>query len=112
MTITAKNFEQYYDEDHTYPFFETEDAVIFGYGHPDKSWAADQVRAYYEHVAGEDIDISADEVSHRWAIEVDAPFAPGDEPGGFSLGDYDQAGKPVPHTEETPGAFPIWTVFL
>lgn len=111
MTITAKDFELYYDEDHTYPFFETENAAIFGYGHPDKTWVAEQVRAYYQYVAGEDIDISADEVRYRWAVEVDPPSVPGDEPS-FSLGDYDQAGKPIPHTEETPGAFPVWTVFL
>ncbi|MGC5027432.1 hypothetical protein ACLQ3K_22010 [Tsukamurella sp. DT100] len=73
-TLTAKDFETVYDDNHTFPFFEDENGYgIYGYGHIDKAEFARLV-SEYDALAqfGPDDEITADDVNHTHAkvIEV------------------------------------------
>lgn len=109
---TAADFEMRYDEHKTFPFFEDEDARIFGYGHPDKTEAARWVADYYQYIAGEDVEVSASDVTHQWAVRVEDDQ---DAEMRFIYGrpaPWPSPTKSVPIGPDEPGAFPIWTVAL
>lgn len=59
-----------YDDEHTFPFVEDENANITGYGHQDKAAFADQVNRYDE-VCGGGVDPedrwTAEDITHLWA---------------------------------------------
>lgn len=50
--LTASDFEMRWDAEHTFPFTESEDAVIIAYGHPDPIALAAQITEYDRLCAG------------------------------------------------------------
>lgn len=117
--LTAADFETQYDAEKSFPFWHTEDDEIVGYGHPDKTLAADQVKAYYEYTdPGGDQEVYPADVHHRWAVRAtDFACNCGDPlcedekaPGIIWARPHPDLQRPVPVREDEPGAFPIWTV--
>jgi hypothetical protein len=101
-TVSASDFEMVWDEDHTFPFFEDENAdAIYGYGHIDDALFAQQVNEYDTICNGGPVDFetTASDVVHKFAV-------------AFRVGERDDdwrftwAGV----TEATPGAFPLTMV--
>jgi hypothetical protein len=52
QVLSAKDFEMFWDADHTFPFIETEDAAIVAYGHPDAEVLAAQITEF-DRLCGE-----------------------------------------------------------
>ena len=101
--MTAEDFEMRWDEDHTFPFTENEDATIMAHGHHDREAFARQVCEYDKLVAGSDFydePMDGSDVQHLWAVRLDR----GHEEDGWMI----QWGGV---TENTPNAFPV-TVIL
>lgn len=104
-TLAPEDFEWQYDDQRTFPFFEDQDARIFGYGHPNKSKAAAQVKDFYEYCdpTGGPYLVGPEDVKHLWAIAYEE-----DDDLLFQMSHYN--GGPVSSSD--PGAFPIWMVSL
>jgi len=100
--LTAADFELRYDEQHTFPFYETEAAEIYGYGHQDTAEFSAAVNRYWALANGEDLGqdgCTAGDVEHRWAVTItDTPDGQAFQWGGV--------------TQHTPGAFPITRLAL
>ena len=99
--LTSADFDMRYDADHTFPFLESEDAVIMAYGHPDKAEFVQLVKQYDDLCNGSPVEAHATgDVQHVWATverDVDAPEDWRTNWGGV--------------TAETPGAFPMTVIF-
>lgn len=96
-------FTTLWDANTAVPFIEDENCNITGYGHRDKELFAEQVNAYDTLCNGEpDAEAeqwTADDIGHRWAV------MDGNEERFWVRLD----GEPV--TADTPGAFPITTLW-
>ena len=66
--IPADVFETIHDEHTRFPFFETEDAVIIGSGHHDKTEFAALVTQYDNLMSGEQYETMPSDVEWRYAI--------------------------------------------
>lgn len=101
--LTAADFEMKWDAEHTFPFFESEDAVIIGYGHPDKAEFAQLVRQYDLLCSGNVNDEvhHVDEVQHVWGII--------DNSREHIDGEWRVTWRDV--TAETTGAVPMVVIF-
>lgn len=97
--LTENDFKTLWDNEKTYPFVESEDATIMGYGHPDKEQFAAIVTDYD---MGNDPKWAeptrASEVEHVWAIQTPHPSGYTDD--GWWI-------KWSGVTSETPNAFPV-----
>ncbi len=94
--LTAKDFETIYDENHTFPFVETEWGVILAFGFQPKVEFAKVVREY-DILCSDDYDIphhNENEIQHIWAVREDNPLSeewivrwgvPSDTPGSFPI---------------------------
>lgn len=103
-TLTAADFEMKYDADHTFPFFESENGTIMGYGHPGKAEFAALVKQYDDLCNGSEAypePHSPDEVQHVWGVVDNAHEA--------ETGEWRVSWAGV--TAETPGAFPMTVIF-
>jgi hypothetical protein len=102
VTVTPEMFVVPFDAEHTYPFFEDENADgVYGYGHTDKAEFAAAVNAYDDYASGEPAEDFYTEtaVSHTWAVA----YSPGDGPA-----DEWRFTRAV--TADTEGAFPMTTI--
>jgi hypothetical protein len=82
IIVTAKDFEVRWDAEHTFAFFEDEQADwLMGFGHIDKAEFAAQVNEYDRICNGEPIDPPYDEsaVSHVYARAFIPDGAPSDD---------------------------------
>lgn len=70
---TAQDFDTVWDSEHTFPFFEDEDAAgVYGFGHIDKATFAAQVNQCDVLAMGESlasgIGYTESDVIHCWAV--------------------------------------------
>lgn len=73
-TITAKDFEVQFDEHHTYPFFEDENAYgVYGYGHTDKAEFAAAVNDYDAYCGAATEGYTENDVQHTWGAVKEDP---------------------------------------
>lgn len=96
-TLTAADFEMKYDGEHTFPFFENEDATIFAYGHGDPVELVAKVKEYDDLADNDSEAHDPGDVKHIW---VTASLH-GD------LGDEQWYLKSAGVTAETEGAIPV-----
>lgn len=101
VTVTAKDFDVRWDAEHTFPFFEDENADgVYGYGHTDKAEFARLVSEYDAVCdAGHDPadNYIADDVMHTYAVAY--------QPEGWPDGEWMFTRKGV--TADTAQAFPM-----
>lgn len=70
--LEPSDFEVPYDNTHTYPFFEDEDASgIYGYGHTNEKEFADAVNDYDVYTSGQTLEeleggYGPEDVRHAW----------------------------------------------
>jgi len=101
ITVTSDMFDMPFDAEHTFPFFEDENANgVYGYGHTDKAEFAAKVTEYDTYCNGEPVDgYTEADVSHTWAIAYC--------PAG---GDEDEWRLTRADGPDAEGAFPMTTV--
>lgn len=100
--LTAEDFEVRFDDEHTYPFFEDNNANgVYGYGHTDKAEFAAAVTAYDEYMVGagwDDDDSYTERDAHHGYVQG-VRYSDGD----FGFGEF--------FDEPFPGATPITWVW-
>jgi hypothetical protein len=82
VTVTPDMFDMPYDNEHTFPFFEDENADgVYGYGHTDKADFAARVTEYDTICNGEPADdgYTESDVHHTWAVAYNPGDGPSDE---------------------------------
>lgn len=71
--IKPEDFTMYWDDQHTFPFIEDEDANITGYGHQDKAELAAAINRYDELCNGGPLRPeerwTADDIGHYWVTQ-------------------------------------------
>lgn len=99
--LTADDMKMLWDNGKTYPFVESENCTVMGYGHPDRAEFAALVSDYDRAAGWDDGEDStaADDVSQLWAVRVPNPSG-AEEADGWWMRWSDV-------TAETPGAFPV-----
>jgi len=99
--LTAADFELKYDDEHTFPFIETEDCIIVGFGHHDRDGFAKLVTEY-DKLAGFDEPTDAAHVQWLWAARDEEYFE--------RYGEDRLIWAPSKVNASTPGAFKITVV--
>lgn len=97
--LTAEDMQTPWDNGKTYPFVESEDAVIMGYGHPDRAEFAAQVTDYDRSNDPKWAEVTDPaDIEQVWALHM--PMPSGEEEDGWWIkwSDVDA---------NTPGAFPV-----
>lgn len=100
--LTAEDMQMPWDNGKTYPFVESEDCTIMGYGHPDRAEFAALVTEYDQAAGyGDEAPTTAEDVAQVWAVHLPVPnVGSEDEAGGWWM-------KWSDVTAETPNAFPV-----
>lgn len=97
--LTPADFEFRWDDEHTFPFVESEDATIMAYGHHDKAQFVKIVREYDGLCDPEWAETHAEsDVQHLWAVRTD------------DNGEHVWWIKWSGITAETPNAFPVTVI--
>lgn len=71
--LTADDFTTVYDESHTFPFIEDENANgVYGFGHTDRAEFAAAVNEYDRYSSGDDdlIPYAAEDVRRGYAVAM------------------------------------------
>lgn len=108
IILTAEDFELKYDADHTFPFYEDENAYgVYGYGHGDATEFANAVNEY-DRLADAGWETgdgyTGEDVMYGWAIGFEEYQYGGEWMWTRVLA----SGENV--SEQTPGAFPVMWV--
>lgn len=102
MTFTpkAEDFEVYWDADHLFHFFESEDGDIFAYGHADPEEIVSEVQEYDRLSGGPDEDYAPllTQVRHTWALVTSGSV---DDDWRFGYGDK---------YKDAEGSFPLTVI--
>lgn len=103
--LTPEDMQMLWTDGKTYPFVESDDCLIMGFGHPDPAEFAVLVSDYDRAAGqGEGAITASGDVSQLWAVRLAPPSADSDtDTSGWWL-------KMDGVTPTTPGAFPISVV--